>query len=424
MNKQLILANAAPQDLKAGQKNLVKMTQGQHFRVQEIVGGQPLEVSDVVAVRRGQDLSVKYADGTEILFQDFYGECGDNACSVNLGGETPAGYTINGDSGQGAAINDGGQIVYAYGDSATLTTLSGGEAGLSSALGQLGSGIVTYVPPASVVGGSMLGLGALAAGGGLALAAGAGGSVGSAVVAVADHIVAGAIVAGPVTVTNDLLVTVYAANGTTVLGTSGVNDAGQYSVNVGSYTGVVIARLTSTGVNGTQADYHDEATGGQVNLTATLMASTVVPGGTVTLNINPLTTIAALKAAIPSSGAVSGLTAVAVSEANAAVASAFGLNNLISETVITTIDATGSANSAYNPTLDGLSNAEKYGAILAALSGLDQQNGGVAQTAINDLVAEVTASGNSGTLSAVALNDLIVGAVRADAKVSGSLIDA
>jgi methionine-rich copper-binding protein CopC len=59
---------------------------------------------------------------------------------------------------------------------------------------------------------------------------------------------------------------------------------------------------------------------------------------------------------------------------------------------------------------DGLSAGESYGAILAALSGADQNNGGDSQKTINDLVAGITVSGTSATLDADAQEQVIAGA--------------
>ena len=128
------------------------------------------------------------------------------------------------------------------------------------------------------------------------------------------------------------------------------------------------------------------------DLNATLMAATVIPGGTVTLNINPLTAIAAQKAGLAADGSGSLTEAAVVTNANAAVAAAFGLSDLTG----TAVTATNSGN--YNAA-NGLNESEKYGAILAALSGADQANGGDSQATINTLVANLTASGNSGNTS-------------------------
>ena len=245
--------------------------------------------------------------------------------------------------------------------------------------------------------------------GALALAAtGAGAGSGAAAV---SNFVTGVVVAGPVVGGNGLKVEIFAANGTSKLGEAPLDTNGKFTVNIGSYTGIVIARVvdTSTGV-----DYLDEATNAPKDLNATLMATTVVPGGIVTININPLTTIAAQKAGLAADGSGSLTDTAAVTNANAAVAAAFGLTDLIGTTAV----ATNGGN--FNAT-DGLSEGEKIGAILAALSGADQNNNDNSQATINTLVANLTASGTGGTLTlnSQALDLVISGANMVDAIASG-----
>lgn len=252
--------------------------------------------------------------------------------------------------------------------------------------------------------------GLLIAGGVLVVAAAAsGGGGGSSSAEVAPSIVTGTVVGGPVVPDNELTVNLYRADGTTLLGTGTVNAAGQFTIDVGSYTGVVIARVVNPNAN---PDYIDEATGQPVDLSASLMAVGVANTGTVTLNINPLTTLAAMKAGDNPS-------ANAVNQANAAVAQAFGITDLTGAVVITTVDASGNANDAYDPA-DGLSNSEKYGAILAALSGMDQSAG--AQATLDALAANLDVDGATGALNATALEAILDGAASADGNTAGSLI--
>ncbi|MDP2810212.1 MAG: SwmB domain-containing protein, partial [Rhodocyclaceae bacterium] len=254
-----------------------------------------------------------------------------------------------------------------------------------------------------------LGLGGLALGG-VAAAAGGGGS---AVAAVVNNIITGTVVAGPVLGGNGLKVEIYAANGTTKLGESTLDATGKFTVNVGTYTGIVIARLVDA--NGGD-DYLDEATGVPKDLNANLMATSVVTGGTVTLNINPLTTIAAQKAGLAADGSGSLADATAVANANAAVAAAFGLTDLTGTSVVAT-------NGGSYDSTDGMSDGEKYGAILAALSGADFANSGDSQDIIDDLVAALDVTGASGTLSAAGQSALIAGAAVVDSDFIAEVIN-
>jgi len=63
----------------------------------------------------------------------------------------------------------------------------------------------------------------------------------------ASNSVTGSIVGGPVIDTNDLSVIIYQADGVTVLGEGSVTAKGQFTITVGSYTGVVIAKVVNQG---------------------------------------------------------------------------------------------------------------------------------------------------------------------------------
>ncbi|BAO30157.1 SwmB domain-containing protein [Sulfuritalea hydrogenivorans] len=247
-----------------------------------------------------------------------------------------------------------------------------------------------------------LGLGGMALGG--AALAGGGGGGGSAVAAAVNNIITGTVVAGPVLAGSGLKVEIYAANGTTKLGESTLDASGKFTVDVGAYTGIVIARLVDA--NGGD-DYLDEATGVPKDLNANLMATSVVTGGTFTLNINPLTTIAAQKAGLAADGSGGLADAAAVANANAAVAAAFGLTDLTGTSVVAT-------NGGSYDAADGMSAGEKYGAILAALSGADFASSGDSQAIIDNLVAAIDITGASGTLSAAGQSAVIAGAAVVD----------
>ncbi len=247
-----------------------------------------------------------------------------------------------------------------------------------------------------------LGLGGMALGG--AALAGGGGGGGSAVAAAVNNIITGTVVAGPVLGGNGLKVEIYAADGTTKLGESTLDATGKFTVDVGAYTGIVIARLVDA--NGGD-DYLDEATGVPKDLNANLMATSVVTGGTFTLNINPLTTIAAQKAGLAADGSGGLADATAVANANAAVAAAFGLTDLTGTGVVAT-------NGGSYDAADGMSAGEKYGAILAALSGADFASSGNSQAIIDNLVAALDITGATGTLSAAGQSTVIAGAAVVD----------
>ncbi|MDP2786708.1 MAG: Ig-like domain-containing protein, partial [Pseudomonadota bacterium] len=415
MTTQAIALNngKTAQPLKPGQANTFKAKAGEHYRVVKGKAGEEQLLDNVIAKRIGDDLQLQYADGTQVTLENYYAECKAAACDITLPGQDAGGYTLSGEAAAGATLGGGASLVYAHGGHDTLVAMAQGNAALHSTLAGIEGVEITYIPATSSGGGL---LGALGGGLGLAAAAGGGGGAGSAVAAAVHNIVTVSIVAGPMLAGNGLTVNLYQADGTTLLGSGQLSDAGTFSFDVGAYTGVVIAKVLDAN---TGADYIDEATGQARDITADLMAVGVVSTGTVSLNINALTTIASTKAGAVFGGASTAvITADVASQSNAAVASAFGLTDLTSTVIVTTVDATGAANPDFTP--DALSAGEKYGAVLAALSGMDAANSGNMQTTIDSLATELSVTGSTGTLSTSALDAVIVGARTAAATTNGT----
>ncbi|MGE6136592.1 cadherin domain-containing protein, partial [Aeromonas salmonicida] len=259
-----------------------------------------------------------------------------------------------------------------------------------------------------------IGLGALGLGG-IALAAGSGGggdSDGGTDAGVVSR-VAGTIVGGPVVAGNDLRVEVYQADGVTMLGEAQVNPDGTFSIAVGSYFGVVIARVVNTG---SSADYLDEATQTGKDLNAELFAMEVVsqPNSTVTVNLNVLSTLAYHKVQDATAGDLPA--ASMVSDINDAVADLFGLPSLHGTTVVPT-------NGGTFDSTNGLSAGEIYGAVLAALSGADTQNGGNSQKTIEDLIAGLQVSNGKATLTESAQSIVVQGGEFTSAQTGQNLTD-
>lgn len=222
----------------------------------------------------------------------------------------------------------------------------------------------------------------------------------------------GTVSAGRALSGNGLVVSIYSADGRTLLAgnvkvsSSGTFAASGLSVGNGEAVIAVVTDLNDA------ADYLDEATGlGKSLGTARLLASGVVSGATLNLNINPLTTIAAQKAGLAEDGSGS-VTAANVTLANNQVAQALGLGKID----ITAIAPAVTNGGSYNPA-DGLSAAEKAGALLAALSGADANNGGSVVTTMAAL---------SGEINGIRLSDagqllVVNGAVKATPATAGSL---
>lgn len=178
MTKQITQPNQQPFSVQTGQKQIVKITKGQHLRIQEKIDGAVKDTTNVIATRTGKDLKLKYIDGTEITFENFYEACADNGCSVTLAGKEAGGHVITGDTATGAFTQDGSQLIYAHGDQMSLMAMAGNDSALSHALSNFGSDISNTAATAStgsfgwgslssiitgIVGGAVAGAGAGAA---------------------------------------------------------------------------------------------------------------------------------------------------------------------------------------------------------------------------------------------------------------------
>lgn len=225
----------------------------------------------------------------------------------------------------------------------------------------------------------------------------------------------GQIVAGPVIVGNGLSVEIYLANGTLLASGVRVNADGTFTAtNLPVGPGDVIFAKVVDSTTG--ADYMDEATGVAVDLNTVLLAAKVVDSTSVTMHINPLTTIAAIKAGLAADGTGTVANATAATNANTATAQAFGLSGI--DITTTSVVAT---NSGGFTSADGLSSGEKIGAVLAALSGLDSLNGGNSQTTVSAISQLLNVEGNKGQLTDQGQLALMRGAIVAEDKVDGAL---
>ena len=108
-------------------------------------------ITNIIAVKKGNDLVVTNADASTVIFKGFYTTCNtDDACTVTLGGEEEE-VTITPDSPIGQALSDGGFMVYAYahsGNSGVLTDMVTEIDGVTLGLSDLPEGMVSYIPTA------------------------------------------------------------------------------------------------------------------------------------------------------------------------------------------------------------------------------------------------------------------------------------
>lgn len=185
----------------------------------------------------------------------------------------------------------------------------------------------------------------------------------------ADTDANGNIMAGPVI--DDLLITLYKADGS-VLGSGIVNAAdGSYRIDIpGGYVGPITAVVASDG--DANPDYWNEATNSGVMLSSPLTGVGYCNGGSITLYITPLTSIAAKAAGVDADALLAGkpvnisLTAEQLTAVNTSVAQAFGLPAGLDITNPGGIQALVNADGSANASVDS------YGQVLALLSSAEK----------------------------------------------------
>ena len=277
-------------------------------------------------------------------------------------------------------------------------TSTGSVAG-NNAVGLTGTGI--EIASDAPIADGLVGLAAPQVAGAFGVAAMALGSVGSsgAFAAAVANTLTGLVMLGPVVADNGLWVHAYDASGNH-LGKGKVDATGKYTINLGSYAGPVLVLVEDS--NATAADYKDEATGKDLDLATLLSAASVSVAGPNTLNINPLTALAASKVA-PAAVTNFEQKQTLVGSLNDAQAN----NDAIKAAFKLAVDITKTTPDAVN---DGSGTSDTLGNLLAAISGLDLLNGGDQSTTLTQLQNLV----NGGDVNALA-QKLVEGAKAAEA---------
>ena len=201
---------------------------------------------------------------------------------------------------------------------------------------------------------------------------------------------------GPALSTNDMVVSLYKADGTKLGDTTYNSATNKWSyTDITRYSGVVLAVLSDTGTN--VADYRDEATNTNKDLANPLVSVFNVDGASnspISANVTALTDLAAKKmgaAGVSISGATPGnnssLTTAQIAQADAAVAKLFGIDisgtTLAAKAPSFTVDVSGA---------DTSSSSDAYGLALAAISKAEQNASKTTADIVSDLAAALTIS--------------------------------
>ena len=387
-----------------GQAQKIQAKPNQHYRITD--SDNLTLKADVIAIREGDDLVLRYADNTVVVLEGYYLVCLDEetGCEVSLPDGSGESVII---ATQGTALSDGRVLVYVDGDLQNLLGLVERNSELEDLLYQqfvdnrdLAKKAVTEsagidsdgidsdgidsdgIDSGSIGGGTLAGIvGVMAAATGGSGGGGGGGS------RAGSFTVSGIVTAGPVIAGHGLEVRVYDANGNQ-LGTTSVSDDGRYTLTItSSYSGLILIRVVDTNP---ADDYQDEASGDPKDLTTDLRVIVQAPaaGGEKTANVNPLTELATRKAGLDggSETSITGITPEEITDAQTDVANAFGIgdaDDLVSDTVTPTVNADGSDNP----------NPNDYGKALAAISGVEEGESKTTGEVLDELKDDITEQG-------------------------------
>ena len=382
------------QELTPHEGNWYHAAAGQSLRLaQDLNTGQL--VDDLMATKVGEDLVVALADGTSLVALGYF-TCditeGDSeadneaACQLTVAADVAAGYTIPSGAGHDS---DQAQIIYHHGDQSAFAWSFDQLTQNADALA-LAQALEEQAEPA--IGAAIVPLWAPLAGGAAALGvvSGSGSStegVTSPATPVPATLVEGDVSAGPVIAGHGLLVKVFDNQGK-VLDTAPVEDDGTFKLDLlNTYRGLALLQVIDL-KDEDNNDYINEVDGQAKDLEGDLRSVVFIDGnGTYKVPVNPLTEMAVLSLLLKagdkgtSETVLGDITAVQVDEAMAKIANAFGLSGL-SQTPLLTIDAKGQPNT----------DSDAYGASLALLSAMAQEQGQTMPQLLKQLGDEIEQS--------------------------------
>ncbi|WP_024792268.1 type I secretion C-terminal target domain-containing protein [Candidatus Ruthturnera calyptogenae] len=383
----------------------------QHIRV---IPGHAYEISiedgrnfDLIAQKVDNDLKVLLPNDTIVVFNEYFKVCvSDLSCLVSLPSEDGIYHIIENNF---VTFTNNSQIIHFYGDESVLSAVATNQSTVfAESFNEVY--LTNIFSSLSIDSGEVLD-GLLIVG-----LAGAGGGISS----LEDVILKMVVSAGEFIENNGGLVKLYKYDPfiekLTFFTDVDLNNSGMQDFSIGNYKGIIIAKLIDT--NGNNADFRDEATGVDTDISATLLAVIdASKGGNIDVSITPLTTIAALRMGLTTSGELPTgimLDISTISDANKGVAKAFGLGNdadVVTTKIQTVITQDGETS---------ISNA--YGNILAALSGVDSdKNSGNMAATITQFEEKLIGMGADLKLNTEGQEDLLAGASKAET--SNSKID-
>lgn len=381
----------APTVLRPGEMRRITLQPGQPGSI-SLTTGTPEDLGAIVARKAGNRLEVLFGNRSKLVVDDFFDGTSPN--TLQLPASRGAGKAkIISSTDTGYALGNDMYLLHASGNPAEVETLLAADAFVATAseeTGLLSSEPVKppedyvdprdrYVAPdddGTFLSWGVLPLSLLAAGAVAGVAAASGGDSGP------DRTtVRGRIHLGSMLPDNGLTVILFNAAGQEI-GRVKVNADGTFRTSIdGDYEGVLHAVVTDAS---SAPDYQDIATTAAKDLDAELAAFTTVLADTqeIVVNINALTSVAAKEIS-----ALTTPTAADVERINELVAASFGLEDVsLADDDVLPVD-----DPAFD-LADGSTAAERYGAVLATLSGVDKINDGSTQATIDDLADKIDSS--------------------------------
>jgi len=396
---------------------VINMSMGAHYILGNNVVGKKVLLNNLIAIRKLDDLIIVHEDGSKVVFVDYFLFCdpvsnadsnseqaNDQFCSVTVADESNNGHTITsqGVTNDVRQISDTSSIVYMHGDQDLLEGLIDPTTDIENSLSpsvnpESGSGF-GWVPGGTGTLDNLSSIGDLLLPSLVKLATLAVSKVYNLSVFLGPEINGGM----------GTEINLYKADGTKigVMEYDSISHTYTYTDTTG-YSGIVIAHLKDTDAS---ADYIDEATGLETNMTAELYVVATVDNteSAITLSISPLSTIAAKALGITDNGDAVFIDKPVdyVNSTNKMVAEAFGLGSdidLARAQVKTTIDSDGNSTS----------DANAYGQVLAIISAAEQLSPShTTATVIDDITNNLNLNGTSLVLSASVKSMLVESAFR------------
>ncbi|MGQ5524404.1 hypothetical protein ACUHMQ_14250 [Chitinimonas sp. PSY-7] len=169
-----------------------------------------------------------------------------------------------------------------------------------------------------------------------------------------------------------------------VLGTGTIDANGTSILNIGSHTGPYVVEVTGNGT----ATYFDEAAGTNVVFPNGSTLTAVAPAGTTAVGVTPLSD-AAKRQLEAASGGLAAASTTSIQQANATIAAAFGLGDVLAPP---TLVGSGSAGTLKDST------ADRYALVLAGIA-----NSGATGVAVHDIAKFLARDLADGKLDGVPL---------------------